>query len=80
MVPRCMSSASFFKPSVRLSPEQQAALEAEIRALAQSEWGKEWLSHNENAVTIDRGYSFEFAGYWVSRQPDNNLVIHTSAP
>ena len=68
------------QPSIRMSADDQAALEAEIRALAQSDWGKEWLSHNENAATIDRGYSFEFAGYWVSRQPDNNLVIHTTAP
>lgn len=66
--------------SVRMTQEQQDALDAEIRAVAQSDWGKEWLSHNENAATIDRGYSFEFAGYWVSRQPDNNLVIHTTAP
>lgn len=68
------------QPSERMSQEQQDALDAEIRALAQSDWGKEWLSHNENAVLIDRAYSFEFAGYWVSRLPDNNLVIHTTAP
>ena len=68
------------QPSIRMSADDQAALEAEIRALAKSDWGQEWLSHNENAVTIDRGYSFEFAGYWVSRLPDSSLAIHTTAP
>lgn len=46
-------------------------MEDAIVALGQSDWGKEWLSHDENAVMIDREYQKGFLGYFVEKTRDS---------
>lgn len=63
----------------RMSQAAQNRLEADVRALLASEYGQEWLSHDENAVLIDRRYCYHFTGgenggYTVDRRPDGELV------
>jgi len=68
----------------RMSQETQDRLEAAIRALGRSEWGQEWLSHDENASMIDHRYCYEFVGYYVTpahpHNPDLGFVRTHSAP
>lgn len=68
----------------RMPQETQDRLEAAIMALGRSDWGQEWLSHDENAAQIDRAYCFEFVGYWVTRahptNPEMGYVRHTGRP
>ena len=48
-----------------------------LRALAQSSWGREWLSHDENAALIGRTYGLQLLGYWVTRKsfnPDDGYI------
>lgn len=67
----------------RMPQETQDRLEAAIKALGRSDWGQEWLSHDENASLIDRKYCFEFVGYWVTRtsaNPDDGFTRHFNRP
>lgn len=68
----------------RMPQETQDRLEAAIMALGRSDWGQEWLSHDENAAQIDRAYCFEFVGYWLTRahptNPEMGYVRHTGRP
>lgn len=49
-------------------------LENDIVALAKTDWGKEWLSFDENLALIDREYARRFVGYAVYRKNDGSLV------
>lgn len=64
----------------RMSQDTQDRLEAAIRALGRSDWGQEWLSHDENAALIDHRYCFYFVGYYVTRNPDDTLTRHYTSP
>lgn len=68
----------------RMSQEVQDRLEAAIRALGRSEWGQDWLSHDENASMIDHRYCYEFVGYYVTpahpHNPDLGFIRTHEAP
>ena len=47
-----------------------AAVEKAIVAFGKSDWGQEWLSHDENAELVHRDYLTLFRGYTVERVYD----------
>lgn len=48
-----------------------AKLERDIVAIGFTDWGKEWLSHDENAVMLGRTYQRLFLNYYVQKGRDN---------
>lgn len=67
----------------RMSQAMQDRLENDVRMLGKSEWGQEWLSHDENAAMIDRRYCYYFVGYWLvraSHNPDDGYIRRTDNP